>query len=101
MDKTISRTKQIDEEKKKYRANFLTPRPLSSKGCKKVAIMISEELNQKLLQITFIAGINKIKKGDLFENILEDHVTQNNSIIQEMLNESLVPYKQEGCCLPE
>ena len=59
--------------------------------------MISEEFNRKLCQITFIAGINKLRRGDLFENILEHHVTKNNSVVQELLDESLASIREASC----
>jgi hypothetical protein len=96
MENETSPIARMGEAKKAYKARFLSSRPRPMKKTRKVAIMISEELNQALCQITFLAGINKLKRGDLFENILEDHVTKNNPVIQEMLKESLTPYKQEG-----
>ena len=95
MENTTTPTIQIQEQKEKYKALFLKPR--QKKGKKKVAIMISEELNRKLRQITFIAGINKLRRGDLFENILEDHVTKNNSVVQELLDESLASIREASC----
>lgn len=57
-----------------------------------VKLTLPIELATKLKQMSFLAGINQSCLSHFVENILEDHVRANDTIIQELFaEEGIVP----------
>lgn len=81
--------------KQEYKSRYLKSKKQSvpAKPQKKaVKLTLSIELATKLQQMSILAGLNQSCLSHLCENILEDHVKVNNTIIQELFREEgIVP----------
>ncbi len=81
--------------KQEYKTRFLKSKKQSvpAKPTKKVVrLNLPIELANKIQQMSILAGINQSCLSHLVENILEDHVKVNDTVIQELFrDEGLVP----------